>query len=66
MKFDWMKETIMPDASAAVRYTVPPFGGLPWPKSCARFGSMSFDLDFRYSLSSSACGRTSMWSMSPT
>ena len=37
MKFDWMKETIMPEASAAVRYTVPPFGGLPWPKSCARF-----------------------------
>ena len=36
---------------------MPPFGGLPWPKSCARFGSMSFDLDFRYSLSSSACGR---------
>ena len=56
----------MPEASAAVRYTVPPLGGAPWPKFCARFGSMSFDLALRYSLSSSAAGRTSMWSMSAT
>ena len=29
MKLDWMNDTIMPDSSAAVRYTVPPCGGLP-------------------------------------
>ena len=47
MKLDWMKDTISPEASAAARYTVPLFGGLPWPKSCARLSSISFALDFR-------------------
>jgi hypothetical protein len=28
-KFDWMYDTIMPDSSAAVRYTVPPFAAVP-------------------------------------
>ena len=54
-----MNDTIMPDASAAVRYTVPLDGGLPWPKSWARFRSMSFARDFRYSWSSSMRGVTS-------
>jgi hypothetical protein len=60
LKFDWIIDTIMPLASAAARYTVPPEGGVPWPKSCARFMSISFARDLRYEASSICAGFTSM------